>query len=536
MSKTHGFVATAWVLGGGILLGSNQTAPAQIPNATDDADIPREIHPIQPQLAPGFAPGANALSRPMSRPATSHSSNAWNRSFDASHKMIPGGSASASSSSQARMVTPANYLPQPSGVAPAANQEAAAPSSVQQKLEELYRRDGRPMPNMNFNHTPVHVNAGVPNASSPGSQGQIVPAQAASKPRSLLEKLNPFSRFRSAPARMPQQVARPIPTPSGQAVTTRPGTAPAPYGMSGTPAANQFRAPAPLNQVAAPLPKPEAPALPLPAPAVSVSENAVSSQLSDTLPPVPGDPGYSGASSTSVELPIPPAPATVDAALESAFSDMPEEKASTLPSIEPAPKADEESPFGELSLDDAFGPAKPAVESQKAEGNSAAVATENALPKISTASTPEITPAEIPLPEDAQPVAETPLEEMSEDEINAKKQLIAERGELRGLKGFCPVALRDDRDLKNAMPEHHSVYRGRTYYFSTADAKSQFDAAPHKYAPVSGGQDVVLLKEKVTKEGSLDHAVWFKDRLYLFTSQKTLERFVAAPKEFAIHE
>ena len=52
----------------------------------------------------------------------------------------------------------------------------------------------------------------------------------------------------------------------------------------------------------------------------------------------------------------------------------------------------------------------------------------------------------------------------------------------------------------------------------------------------SGGQDAVLLKEKVTKEGSLDHAVWFKDRLYLFTSQKTLEQFVATPKEFAISE
>ena len=41
---------------------------------------------------------------------------------------------------------------------------------------------------------------------------------------------------------------------------------------------------------------------------------------------------------------------------------------------------------------------------------------------------------------------------------------------------------------------------------------------------------------KVTKEGSLDFAVWFRNRLYLFTSQKTLEQFVAAPKEFVISE
>ena len=86
------------------------------------------------------------------------------------------------------------------------------------------------------------------------------------------------------------------------------------------------------------------------------------------------------------------------------------------------------------------------------------------------------------------------------------------------------------------MPEHHSTFKGRTYYFSTDEAKTTFEERPEHYAPISGGQDVVLLKEKVTKEGSLDHAVWFKDRLYLFTSQKTLEQFVATPKEFAISE
>lgn len=521
MSKTHGFVATAWLLSGGILLGSNQDAPVYIPNATEDSDIPREIHPIQPQLTPGMGPGINALGQPrMSRPATTRTANAWDRPLNASHKMLPEASKPSSAPSNHRMVSPANYLPPPpSGVVPAANQGEAAPSSVQQKLEELYRQNGRPMPNMNFNHTPVQANAGAPHASRPGQHDQIVPAQAASKPRSLLEKLNPFSRFRSAPARMPQQAAKPIPAPAGQAAMTRSGATLAP-----------------LNQVAAPLPRPVASAQPLPTPAANVTAKTASSQLSDTLPPVPGDPDFQGASAASDVLLVPPAPGTIEEAIESAFSDMPEETANKLPSIEPAPIAAAESPFGELSLDEAFGPAKPAATSRKVNDNSSRDVKEQALPKISAASTPEITPAEIPLPEDAQPAAETPMQELSEDEIEAKKQLIAERGELRGMKGFCPVALRDDRDLLNAMPEHHSVYQGRTYYFSTADAKSRFDAAPHKYAPVSGGQDVVLLKEKVTKEGSLDHAVWFKDRLYLFTSQKTLEQFVAAPKEFAIHE
>ena len=90
--------------------------------------------------------------------------------------------------------------------------------------------------------------------------------------------------------------------------------------------------------------------------------------------------------------------------------------------------------------------------------------------------------------------------------------------------------------LEGALRQIEGGPADRTYYFSTADAKTEFDEHPEHYAPIAGGQDVVLLTEKVTKEGSLDHAVWFKGRLYLFTSQKTLEQFVATPKEFAISE
>ena len=110
-------------------------------------------------------------------------------------------------------------------------------------------------------------------------------------------------------------------------------------------------------------------------------------------------------------------------------------------------------------------------------------------------------PQDIPLPPEASPT------DSAKPDVDAKMKLIAERGELRGLKGFCPVALRDARDLKNALPEHHSTFKGRTYYFSTSEAKTAFDDRPLKYAPISSGQDVVLLKEKITKEGSLDHAV-----------------------------
>jgi YHS domain-containing protein len=218
----------------------------------------------------------------------------------------------------------------------------------------------------------------------------------------------------------------------------------------------------------------------------------------------------------------------VDTALENAFNDMPEEKTEIEPAKPATPKETEESnPFSGLSLDEEFGPApKPAAPTSDSDKP----VTESATTDSPAIEPKEIIPDEIALPPEALPA------EPAKEEVDAKMKLIAERGELRGLKGFCPVALRDERDLRNALPEHHSTFKGRTYYFSTADCKVAFDENPQQYAPNMGGQDVVLLKEKVTKDGSLDHAVWFKDRLYLFTSQKTLEQFVATPKEFAISE
>ena len=85
-------------------------------------------------------------------------------------------------------------------------------------------------------------------------------------------------------------------------------------------------------------------------------------------------------------------------------------------------------------------------------------------------------------------------------------------------------------------PSSSGGFGGKVSVGSEADAKAAFDKQPQLFAPVSGGNDIVLLRSKVTKEGSLDFAVWFRNRLYLFTSQKTLEQFVAAPKEFVISE
>ncbi|MEX0701420.1 MAG: hypothetical protein WD069_04930 [Planctomycetales bacterium] len=96
-----------------------------------------------------------------------------------------------------------------------------------------------------------------------------------------------------------------------------------------------------------------------------------------------------------------------------------------------------------------------------------------------------------------------------------------------GFKGFCPVALRDRRQLVDAGSECFTVFEGRTYHFASVEAQAKFESNPGPYLPVSGGKDPVLLQQGGGEvEGSLDHAVWFHDRLHMFSSVETLAAFV----------
>ena len=539
MNKTHSLVASAWMLGSGLLLNVSLTAQAQDNDgAPEEYFSPQRTTVAPTKKAPGLLPSMIRNADTSKGSSVVRPIGPANNSLNAGRKL---------SSIVPLPMRPANR----SAVMPAAvqqngvaiqtvnEQSDAAPSPIQKQLEELYRKDGRPMPQMNFSQTPVPANGQVPDAEGNIRPNVIAPSNVVPpKPRTFLDKINPFSRHKTAPAALPQHPANPIPSNAARAPQRPSGFAPIANGVNQA-GGNQNPANRFNNNAARALPIPQA------APIAQPNAAQSGSQLSDTLPPVPGDPGYQGSAAKigGEAIAVPPAPASVDDALENAFNEKLTEKAAEEVEEVPAPTAEaktieNDNPFSGLSLDDEFGPAsKPAAKS--------------AQPKIANPETPaadelisDETSIELPIEDEiplspaaspAEPAKEQ-INEPANEEVNNKMKLIAERGELRGLKGFCPVMLRDERDLKNALPEHHSTFKGRTYYFGSADAKAAFDEHPQQYAPISGGQDVVLLKEKVTKEGSLDHAVWFKDRLYLFTSQKTLEQFVATPKEFAISE
>lgn len=133
---------------------------------------------------------------------------------------------------------------------------------------------------------------------------------------------------------------------------------------------------------------------------------------------------------------------------------------------------------------------------------------------------------ETPAPQPEKQVAKTE----QDSTVEKKMAMIASRGNIKGLKGFCPVALRDNRLLVDARPEFSSSYKSMNYQFASLENKLKFDREPAKYAPAAGGSDIVLLVDNQDdKEGTLDFASWYKGRLYLFSSQKNMDVFMKTP-------
>jgi len=144
--------------------------------------------------------------------------------------------------------------------------------------------------------------------------------------------------------------------------------------------------------------------------------------------------------------------------------------------------------------------------------------------------TPKLTPI-------IAPTSMTPSSPPASSDQRAKMDRITARSGLKGLKGFCPVVLRDDRNLVDSSSEYSVTHLGREYTLSSAEARAKFLDDPSKYAPASACCDVIhlaLTGEQL--EGSLEHAVWYKGRLYLFAGIETMETFVAAPSSHATDE
>jgi YHS domain-containing protein len=155
---------------------------------------------------------------------------------------------------------------------------------------------------------------------------------------------------------------------------------------------------------------------------------------------------------------------------------------------------------------------------------------------VSIPQSPDSEPAGPTLPQPEPQSTPSAKPQTHHSQSTAEKQrMIGERVGRRGLKGFCPVVLRDQRELVDDNPGYCSVYHGQRFCFSSSEAQARFDAAPQKYAPAAAGLDIVVkANSDQSVEGSLDFALWYKDRLYLFCSPESLQAFSSNPTAYAV--
>lgn len=246
-----------------------------------------------------------------------------------------------------------------------------------------------------------------------------------------------------------------------------------------------------------------------------------------------------------------------------------DEQAETAPALVDLPREEERGPFTGLQLEPspfvenpvhdpaveapapiAASPVDPLETAGDAPPSPAAAGP--ALTPPTTASVPSSTspasggaaptspvPAELSVVKPGRPLqAENrAAREATARDAQEKMARIRSRTGLTGFKGFCPVMLKDYRELVDARWEHMTVYQGRQYWFSSAAAKQTFLLDPSSYVPAAGGTDVVHYQRTgEARDGSLDYAVWYRGQLYLFESEATKAAFMASPKSHRVSQ
>jgi YHS domain-containing protein len=103
-----------------------------------------------------------------------------------------------------------------------------------------------------------------------------------------------------------------------------------------------------------------------------------------------------------------------------------------------------------------------------------------------------------------------------------------------GLDGYCAVSLLERQQWVPGDSRWGVTHRGRTYLFAGAEEQRRFWADPDRYAPVVAGNDIVLAAEQgQTVSGMREHGVFFGSRVYLFSSEATLDKFARNPNLYA---
>lgn len=98
------------------------------------------------------------------------------------------------------------------------------------------------------------------------------------------------------------------------------------------------------------------------------------------------------------------------------------------------------------------------------------------------------------------------------------------------LDGFCPVTLIEKRQWTLGNVKYRETRGTQVFLFAGSGEQKQFQNDPERYLPAFSGNDVVLAKENgETARGKREHGITYKDRIYLFATEESLQRFSQNP-------
>ncbi len=109
-----------------------------------------------------------------------------------------------------------------------------------------------------------------------------------------------------------------------------------------------------------------------------------------------------------------------------------------------------------------------------------------------------------------------------------------EKTEERDFQQVCLVKFKEERVFTPGLPELTVEYRAQNYRFSSVEAAEKFRAGPERFVPTAGGLDVVSFRNnQEVIQGSLDFAVWYNQRLFLFSNNENIATFQRQPEKFS---
>jgi thiol-disulfide isomerase/thioredoxin/YHS domain-containing protein len=101
------------------------------------------------------------------------------------------------------------------------------------------------------------------------------------------------------------------------------------------------------------------------------------------------------------------------------------------------------------------------------------------------------------------------------------------------LDGFCPVSLVEKQQWAPGDRRWGATHRGRTYLFAGPAEQQRFFADPDRFAPAASGNDVIVaLEQGQDVPGLREHGVFFGNRIYLFATEASLDKFARNPHQY----